>query len=123
MNGKAIMSGVRLLDLDSADLLDVLHYMLEDDMNVTSEEHSKTRDHVRTRLYAELYETEYEYAATPEDQYSMREPLPPLEDGDDDIVPFDTKRTKKPIKPYVPPTKFNPDAVNPYGGVLDQPLG
>ena len=34
--------------------------------------------------------------------------------------PFDPK--KAPPIPYSPPTKFNPEADNPFGNILDTPL-
>lgn len=119
------MNGVRLGELDSSDMLDVLHYMFEKDMDSSTYEQAEAKDQTRIRLYETLYDKEYKYAATkasnraddlsgldlPEDDTS----------GLDDVVPFDPLKPKD-IKPYTPPTKFNPAAVNPFSGVLDAPM-
>jgi hypothetical protein len=118
------MSGVRLLTLDSADLLDVLHYMFEKDLMVASSEESDAKDRLRSAIYENLYGRPYDYGSSianqlplgmvPEDHY-------PLED--EDIVPFDPLTKSRPTKAYTPTTKFNPAAANPYHGVLDAPMG
>lgn len=35
----------------------------------------------------------------------------------------DPLQEKKPPKPFVPATEFNPDSPNPFGGTLDPPTG
>lgn len=116
------MSGVRLLELDSKDLVDVLHYMFEDDTDFHSPEAAEARDKLRTLIYEDLYFKKYEYAAPSSSKktYILDEPLdldePPIQQ-------FDPSPMKKATKAYTPPTNFNPDAQNPYHGVLDAPLG
>lgn len=118
------MSGVRLLSLDSADLLDVLHYMFEKDMMVSTSEESDAKDRLRSSIYETLYERPYEYGSTLANKIPMGmnpEEYYPLED--EDITPFDPLAKSRPTKAYTPTTKFNPTAVNPYHGVLDAPMG
>lgn len=118
------MSGVRLLSLDSADLLDVLHYMFEKDMMVGTSEESDAKDRMRTSIYETLYERSYDYGSSLANKIPMGmnpEEMYPMED--EDIVPFDPLAKSKPVKAYTPTTKFNPAAANPYNGVLDAPMG
>lgn len=115
------MSGVSLVDLNIPDLCDVLHFMFEDDLRVSTEDEAKIVDKSRVRLYKDLYNVTYEYARDDQEDWG-----PPLEhsdlDDDDnsDVQPFQTK--KEPTKRYITPTQFNQNAANPYYGVLDPPL-
>ena len=116
------MNGVKLRTLDAPDLLDVLHYMYETDLFVATAEISEARDKARTAIYDQLYETDYPYGTTSLDGYGSDVYGPPLDEDEDLPVPFDPKTANRRPKAYTPVTAFNPDAVNPYNGVLDAPL-
>lgn len=94
--------------MDVSDMLDVIHYFYEDDLNFSTIEQAKMLDTRRKHVYREMYNTEYVYAS-------------PDEPSQNDLVPFDS--SGEGIKPYIPPTDFNPDSVNPFGAVLDAPIG
>ena len=118
------MSGVDLMSLSSPDLLDVIHYMFEDDLGASTEEEVDAKDKYRIRIYEDLYERPYNYAS-PKNSGANRafDPnLPPFDDpvneGD-----FEPEGIQKATKAYTPPTAFNEGAANPYHGVLDAPLG
>lgn len=117
------MSGVRLLELDSADLVDVLHYMFEADLAENMNEYAEVKDTYRTRIYEDFYNSRYNYAG-PKSKKSTFDPnLPPLDDPINDIEPEGfSQGAPKASKGYVPPTEFIEDAQNPYHGVLDAPL-
>jgi hypothetical protein len=120
------MSGVQLLELGASDLVDVLHFMYETDLFAASADMQEAKDSARSVIYEQMYEREYIYSTTQTrtQDYSLLEP--PLNDGDDEPLPrpLDPKSmSKKPAKAFTPATKFYPDAVNPYIGVLDAPLG
>ena len=80
------MSGVRIELLDACDALDVIHYLFEDDIIVSTGEQSEARDSLRRNIYPNLYNVPY-------------------------------------TKPNIPLTKFDPDAAQPFGSLLDPPVG
>lgn len=96
------MNGIRLGELDSSDMLDVLHYFFEEDTNFVSKEHAVYTDARRKKLYEVLYETEY--------GFGMSE-----KDGANSYVDGGTK-------PYIPPTEFDADSGLPFSDFLDAPL-
>lgn len=120
------MSGVHLRELDSADLVDVLHYIFEEDMDAFSAEQVEAKDGYRTALYENLYGIRYNYRKTSSKSSANNfvDLDDPLDDLEEDIsTPKEIPAYKKPPKPYVPPTNFNPDLVNPFAASkLDAPL-
>lgn len=131
VNGKALMSGIRLGELEASDMLDVVHFLFEDDMAAASGEQAEARSHVRTTLYRNFYEREYKYKIDSSSNRSGGSSHSgstyadgsPINGFDDDLEPFDPMQESKPVKPYVPATDFNPDAALPFGKDLDAPLG
>lgn len=127
------MSGVNLSSLEVDDMLDVLHYLFEEDMYVGSIEEIESRKKTRKLIYEEMYGREYEYGVTtkPENDFYSDDIYPDdgymshVEDEGDHIVPFDPDDSgvefKK--KPYIPPTDFNPNSSMPFGSKIDGPLG
>lgn len=112
-------------------MLDVLHYMLEEDMFVGSAAEIESRSKTRKYIYEQMYEREYLYGVSLDNSRSNADgselDVYP-EDGfmsDEIIVPFDPDEPpiEKTRKPYIPPTNFNPDSSLPFGGTLDGPLG
>jgi hypothetical protein len=123
------MSGVKLEELDVSDMLDVIHYMFEEDMRIPSAEVAEAVSKSRSVLYRELYGREYQYTVGTNKMFPGEGIDAPLEhdDDDDDITPFNptwgTRATSRDAKPFIPATDFNPDAANPFGTTLDAPLG
>ena len=122
------MHGVSLGELDVADMLDVIHYMFEEDMRIPSAEVAEAVSKSRSILYREMYNRDYAYSVKTGAAFLSADIDPPLGDDDDvsDITPVDPARGGRAsanAKPYFPPTDFNPDAVNPFGTTLDAPLG
>lgn len=114
--------------MNASDLLDVLHYFMEEDMDYTSGEQLEGQSSLRSRLYRNLYDTEYPYATAKTKNNNIVE----LEFGPendavepanelDDIKPFNP-RAASPRKAYVPPTTFDGGAELPFGSTLDAPL-
>ena len=87
-------------------MLDVIHYLYEEDLKYTNVEEAQWIDAKRKHIYKELYNEDYKYFSTKEVSELSNA------DGDEDAV-----------KPYIPPTEFNPESPNPFGAVLDAPLG
>lgn len=91
-------------------MLDVLHFFFEEDSRFASAEEAEAVSAGRTTLYRDLYNVEYKYKlkARPGKSSSSNE----FSYSDPDEV-----------KPYIPPTEFDPDSFNPFGEVLDAPIG
>lgn len=133
MNGKALLNGIRLDSIDSSDMLDVLHYMFEEDLNNSTAEQAEARDTYRTRIYEDLYETTYNYASSSNKSsssmsngnFEIDEALEQeyMKNANANASASVEDPLKKAVKPYRPPTTFNERAANPYVGVLDAPLG
>lgn len=96
-------------------MLDVLHYLLDEDLSYISGEQAEYKSNMRVSLYRNLYEENYKYAYQTSQQSSMSER------SNDFAMPSSLSNE---IKPYMPPTNFDPDADNPFQGALrEQPLG
>ena len=95
-------------------MLDVLHYLLDEDLSYASSEEAKYKSAVRASLYKNLYEKSYKFK---------------ISDGTSSSRDFDnpddfSSGVSREVKPYIPPTQFNPDSPNPFQGVLrETPLG
>jgi hypothetical protein len=103
--------------MDMSDMLDVLHYYMEEDYNVPSQEQIDARANVRKAIYKLMYSKEYKFPTSKSSAQVTASGL----SVDDFAEPVDP--LKGPTKSYVPPTDFNPDLQNPFGDVLDAPLG
>lgn len=111
-------------------MLDVIHFLFEDDMAAASGEQAEARSAVREILYRNFYDREYKYKSKSSSGSSGRSGYsgPTYADGSpidavDDLQPFDPMDQARPTKSYIPPTEFNPDAALPFGKDLDAPLG
>lgn len=112
------MSGIDLREMEASDMLDVLHYLFEDDLHVGSAEEADAKDKVRISIYESMYNKTYKFAnpkSSTDNDYGF--------DELDDPVNF-SPDIQTETKPYFPPTDFNPDAANPFGGALrETPMG
>lgn len=126
------MSGLDLPRLSWSDMLDVLHFLFEEDNTYTSEEQMKSKLKMRESVYETLYDEPYKYKygetkknAAPVDYGVASSPTGDLDNlpyGEEGLTPF-KPREQQPTKPYIPPTTFDPEAPKPFGTVLDAPLG
>lgn len=117
------MSGVRLPELAASDMLDVIHFLLEDDLiSVVNQEQSDAKDQIRQQIYSSMYKTEYMYSAKKQTDFSaLDDPLGEEDDVPVPVDPFERSGAVKP-KPYTPATDFDPDSSKPFGSLLDAPL-
>jgi len=118
------MNGLQLSSMECSDMLDVVHYIFEEDYtNILSGEHVEAKEKVRTILYRDFYNTHYKYASSSKSSYIddkiASEEL--TREDISDITAFDPK--KAPVKPYMPPTEVDETLANPFGRVIDSPLG
>lgn len=124
--------------MEASEMLDVLHYFLEEDLYVRDKGETASKSITREKLYREFYGHEYKYAYKgfddEDEDYGFDEPesrstSPTQIDGYDtdaaiqelqSIKAFNPKQN--PAKPYVPPTQFDGTASSPFGNLLDAPL-
>ncbi len=99
-------------------MLDVLHYLFEEDMRYGTAEEAEAVSNTRTMLYRQLYGTEYKYKVASKKSGNNKS----YASGQDfdDLTPFDPDSAV--TKPYVPPTQFDEAGVD-SSGILDGPLG
>lgn len=90
-------------------MLDVIHFFFEEDSRYVSGEEAEGVSALRTYMYRDLYGVTYQYASSKSQNNSL---------DFDDYSEFSNV-----TKPYVPPTEFNPGASNPFGSLLDAPIG
>lgn len=121
MNGKALVSGLNLKEMDAADLVDVIHYFFEEDhVRYESSEHAESASKMRSRLYGDLYNREYKYAITASSSSNGTTGRKYVSGSDDSD--YDEFAKTDQVKPYIPPTQFNPDSADPFNGALDAPI-
>ena len=128
VNGKGIVNGLQLASMRPNDMLDVLHYFFEDDLDYSTAEQAKVRGNVRTHIYEGMYESKYKYlpddesSQTASGDYSATQDFD-SEEEDDLIDPFASSKEKKVVKPFMKATTMGPDEDNPFDNILDAPLG
>ncbi len=88
-------------------MLDVVHYLFEDDSRYSSAEEAESVSALRTSIYGRLYGINYKY------QVKSR-----LNKNNASNTYSDPNE----VKPYIPPTEFDPDSADPFGGILDAPI-
>lgn len=104
-------------------MVDVIHYMFEDDFsNISTAEHLEAQGKMRSSLYRNLYKRTYKYETTSLKNSSNVKSFDEMDEDFDEIEPLDPMKMSSQVKPYVPPTDFNPDYANPFGNQIDSPL-
>jgi hypothetical protein len=105
--------------MEASDMLDVIHYLFEEDMRFSSGEQADAVGKSREILYRQLYDVEYLFSGA---KRSSSAGSKTSFDDFDTVQPFDPK--KKVTKPYIPPTQFDPDSGLPMSGngLLEAPL-
>lgn len=131
VNGKALMSGLDLKEMEASEFLDVVHFLFEDDNTFVSEEAFAAKSRLRTVIFKDMYNTKYKYeyvpekprrvgTGTPENYPTDEEMWGAIEEDDVEGImqPFNP-RERKPDLP--PPTEFDIDSDNPFPG-LEAPM-
>ena len=121
------MNGLDLKEMEASDMLDVIHFFFEDDMNYSSGEEAEARSHTRELIYRDFYGKKYKYASSRSSaEYTSaggsisKNFDSPFEDEEETAVPFDP--LKGPTKSFVPPTPVNAAMSRPFGAVIEEPL-
>lgn len=112
------MSGLKLAEMNSVDMLDVLHFYFEDDLSATTQEQVEAKSESRSVIYGTLYGTTYKYKTSSSGSSSQTTAGGYSMDG---LVPFDPSDAV--TKPFVPSTEFDAESPLPFGQTLDAPFG
>ena len=117
------MNNLNLREMEASDMLDVIHFFFEEDMNYASGEQAEGRSRSREILYQDFYGYKYPYGGVRVDNNvgasGNIKNFDEYED-DDTVVPFDP--LKGPTKSFVPPTPVNAAMSRPFGAVIEEPL-
>lgn len=126
------MNGVVLADMEVSDMLDVLHYMFEEDNSFADEQSFLAKSKLRSMIFRDMYNIKYKYEYEPPKKSAPAQPSygTDLEDEyewgtmeeDEALQPFnprDQSMERKP--PAQAPTEFDIDAENPFPG-LEAPM-
>jgi hypothetical protein len=124
VNGKAIVNGINLKEMEASDMLDVLHYFFEEDMYYASAEQAEGRDRSREIIYRDFYNASYPYASQRNSNMAGGQGITKNFDDieEEEIVPFDPMQKQKAVKPFIPPTAVDARAEQPFGITLDGPI-
>ena len=103
-------------------MVDVIHFLFEEDSTYSSAEQAESRSDMRTNLYKNLYGRPYRYIH-PNSKKKFDNTYGAYEAPDDfeDLAPVNP--IKKSSKPFVPATPVSENPVKPFGNILDAPLG
>jgi hypothetical protein len=113
--------------MEASDMLDVLHYFLEEDFRYSSEYEPLYKDNFRKNIYSSMYGTEYKYMSNEDEETTSFDDNIDSLDGPEEnsepeeiIEPFNPRQAS--VKPYIKPTPVS-DGELPFGSILDQPMG
>jgi hypothetical protein len=119
VNGKALTSGINLKEMESRDMLDIVHYFFEEDLTASSGEEVEAKTKIRTLIYRDMYNKPYNYGVSNSEQsYNYDTANDGYVGATDDTI---TDPLKPPVIPYTPTTEFNADSSLPFGNLLDAP--
>jgi hypothetical protein len=110
--------GLQLANMPVSDMLDVLHYFFEEDMKYPSEEEAESVSKMRTLIYREMYNMEYQYGFKKKSSTNYSSAS---SNNFDDLVPFDP--TNAQTKPFIPATQVDPDTGMFMSEHLEPPVG
>ena len=119
------MNGIQLASMEASDMLDVIHYIFEDDIRFSTAEESDAVTQVREVIYGQWYGYPYIFAGTRSSNNSNNGKYNNASGFSDDfdLKPYDPN-IKQPTKPFIPATQFDPDTGVPMtgNGRLEAPL-
>jgi hypothetical protein len=105
--------------MDASDMLDVLHFFFEEDLNYSTGEQAEAVSKIREMIYRDMYGTIYKYAY--KDSSNKTKSFDEDDFGLDDVTPYDP--TSKQVKPYFPATEFDAEVGLDFGlGKLEPPM-
>lgn len=120
------MNGLQLTSMEASEMLDVIHYLFEEDIRFGTAEESDAVTQTREVIYSQWYGYPYIFAGqrSGNAKYTNKYGNTASASSDDfDLKPFDPNM-KHPTKPYIPPTEFDADSGMPLSGsgLLEPPM-
>ena len=113
------MNGLKLPELEMSDMLDVMHFYMEEDFSQASTaEQSEAKDKARELIYRSLYNRNYTLARKSSKGYETANSTGEFYADEEALV----DPLKEPTKSYFPSTDFNPESPKPFGDLLDAPI-
>jgi hypothetical protein len=107
--------------MEASDMLDVIHFFLEEDTHHSSKEEADVRNSTREIIYQDFYGHSYKYSDSRSSQSASAQGGYYIEEPEDDaVVPFDP--LKGPTKSFVPATPVNAAMSRPFGAAIEEPL-
>jgi hypothetical protein len=109
--------------MEAEEMMDVIHFFFEDEMSGISPEGVQAREALRKSIYEDFYGVPYAHDPSSQSNGTRNfdEPLDSEpEEAESPVNPFNPR--KQAVVPYTPATSFNPDAVTPFGDLLDAPI-
>lgn len=105
-------------------MIDVIHFLFEEDNKYVSREDALSSSELRKNLYENLYGRPYYYYIDPAqfDGKKSTNGRAYVADSDYEDTPFDPL-AKADHKGYSPATELKEDEYLPFGSVLDAPIG
>jgi hypothetical protein len=115
---------LRLKEMEASEMLDVVHFLFEEDNKYVSREDLLSKSAVRKNLYRDLYYKEYKYYIDPSEFDGKKGSNNRNYVSDSNFVdtPFDPL-AKSEHKSFTPATELKDDEYLPFGPVLDAPIG
>jgi hypothetical protein len=115
---------LKLKEMEASEMLDVVHFLFEEDNKYVSREEVLSLSAVRKNIYKDLYKTDYKYYIDPADFDGKKTSNGRNYVADSDFVetPFDPMAPAE-RKGFTPATELKEDEYLPFGPVLDAPIG
>jgi hypothetical protein len=114
--------------MEASDMLDVIHFFYDEDSRYAGYDQAVVVDKFRDAVFGKLYKTGYKYAVTDALSSTSSTDFSDLDASlDSDFVPdapiqpFNPRAAE--TKPFVPPTEVSGDDEQPFGSLLDAPIG
>lgn len=111
--------------MELSEMLDVIHYIFEEDLTFSTGEQADAQTEVRKSLYRELYNKNYNYNRGSRKSKNANgfDDIEGLMEEETPVVPVDPVKESQKVKAYTPPTNLNAESPLPFGNVLDAPIG
>lgn len=112
-------------------MMDVIHFIFEEDSTYASEEQLKSQSGVRVAMYRDFYNKKYKYEYVDPKKKNSQYQHVYVPDSDlgvmseeEEAQAFSSREdlAQKPVMGEDTITPFDPTAPNPFGGILDAPM-
>jgi hypothetical protein len=115
---------IKLKEMEASEMLDVIHFLFEEDNTYVSKEDVISNSELRKYLYEGLYNKKYKYYIDPSDFDVTKKSRGRnyVSDSSFDDTPFDPLAEGS-HKGFTPATELKEDEYLPFGPALEPPIG